>query len=112
MVKLLETVLGVLREKPHTFDALCRVSGKSDDDCEEPAQESIKKRYEEIDALSNKYDARVNAANLAKPKEGVQVLPFKEIKRLVERAFPRNSQEIPKQNIYIHQHVRRVRRMR
>jgi hypothetical protein len=40
------------------------------------------------------------------------VLPFKEIKRLVERAFPRNSQEIPKQNIYIHQHVRRVRRMR
>ena len=63
MVKLLETVLVVLREYP-PFDALCRVPGKSDDDCEEPAQESVKKRYEEIDALFNKYDAQVNAANL------------------------------------------------
>jgi hypothetical protein len=52
---------------------LCRVPGKSDDDCEEPAQESVKKRYEEIDALFNKYDAQVNATNLAKPKEGVRV---------------------------------------
>ena len=37
--------------------------------------------YEEIDALINKYDAQVNAANLAKPKKGVRVLPSKEIKR-------------------------------
>jgi hypothetical protein len=109
MVKLLETVLIVLREYP-PFDALCRVPGKSDDDCEEPAQESVKKRYEEIDALFNKYDAQVNAANLAKPKEGVRVLPFKEIKRRVERAFPRNSQEIPKQNLYINMYAEFVSR--
>ena len=109
MVKLLETVLIVLREYP-PFDALCRVPGKSDDDCEEPAQESVKKRYEEIDALFNKYDARVSAANLAKPKEGVRVLPFKEIKRRVERAFPRNSQEIPKQNLYINMYAEFVSR--
>jgi hypothetical protein len=83
MVKLLETVLIVLREYP-SFDALCRVPGKSDDDCEEPAQQSVEKRYEEIDALFSKYDAQVNAANLAKPKEGVRVLPFEEIKRRVE----------------------------
>jgi hypothetical protein len=109
MVKLLETVLIVLREYP-PFDALCRVPGKSDDDCEEPAQESVKKRYEEIDALFNKYDAQVNAANLSKPKEGVRVLPFKEIKRRVERAFPRNSQEIPKQNLYINMYAEFVSR--
>ena len=52
MVKLLETVLIVLREYP-PFDALCRVPGKSDDDCDEPAQQTVKKRYEEIDALYN-----------------------------------------------------------
>ena len=40
--------------------------------------------YEEIDALFNKYDVQVNAAHLAKPKEGVRVLPFKEIKRREE----------------------------
>ena len=109
MVKLLETVLIVLREYP-PFDGLCRAPGKSDDDCEEPAQESVKKRYEEIDALFNKYDAQVSAANLAKPKEGVRVLPFEEIKRRVERAFPRNSQEIPKQNLYINMYAEFVSR--
>ena len=41
MVKLLETVLVVLREYP-PFDALCRVPGKSDDDCRQPAQERVK----------------------------------------------------------------------
>jgi hypothetical protein len=55
---------------------------------EDGGQESVKKRYEEIDALFNKYDAQVNATRLAKPKEGVRVLPFKEIKRRVEKAFP------------------------
>ena len=48
MVKLLETVLIVLREYP-SFDALCRVPGKSDDDCEQPAQQSVEKRYEDIE---------------------------------------------------------------
>jgi hypothetical protein len=52
----------------------------------------------------------VNAANLAKPKEGVRVLPFKEIKRRVERAFPRNSQEKPKQNLYINMYAEFVSR--
>ena len=109
MVKLLETVLIVLREYP-PFDALCRVPEKSDDDCDEPTQQSVKKRYEEIDALFNKYDAQVSAARLAKPREGVQVLPFKEIKRRVERAFPRNSQEIPKQYVYINMYAEFVSR--
>ena len=36
-------------------------SEKSDDDCDEPAQQSVKKRYEEIDALFNKYDAQVSS---------------------------------------------------
>ena len=67
MVKLLETVLIVLREYP-PFDALCRVPEEIDDDCDEPAQQSVKKRYEEIDALFNKYDAQVSAARLAKPR--------------------------------------------
>ena len=109
MVKLLETVLIVLREYP-PFDALCRVPEKSDDDCDEPAQQSVKKRYEEIDALFNKYDAQVSAARLAKPREGVSVLPFKEIKRRVERAFPRNTQEIPKQYVYINMYAEFVSR--
>ena len=52
----------------------------------------------------------MNAANLANPKEGVRVLPFKEIKRRVERAFPRNSQEIPKQNLYINMYAEFVSR--
>jgi hypothetical protein len=40
----------------------------------------------------------------------VRVLPFKEIKRRVERAFPRNSQEIPKQNLYINMYAEFVSR--
>jgi hypothetical protein len=105
MVKLLETVLIVLREHP-PFDALCRVPGKSDDDCEQPAQESVKKCYEEIETLFNIYDARVKATRLAKPKGGVRVLLLKEIKLRVERAFPRNVKkylkvptERPPQNV-------------
>jgi len=38
------------------------------------------------------------------------VLPFEEIKRRVERAFPRNSQEIPKQNLYINMYAEFVSR--
>ena len=100
-----ETVLIVLREYP-PFDALCRVPGKSDDDCEQPAQESVKKCYEEIETLFNIYDARVKATRLAKPKGGVRVLLLKEIKLRVERAFPRNVKkylkvptERPPQNV-------------
>jgi hypothetical protein len=40
----------------------------------------------------------------------VRVLPFKEIKRRVERVFPRNSQEIPKQNLYINMYAEFVSR--
>ena len=78
MVKLLETVLIVLREYPPW--TLCAGSGKIRRRLRRgSAQQSVKKRYEEIDALFNKYDAQVNATRLAKPREGVQVLPFKEI---------------------------------
>ena len=79
MVKLLETVLIVLREYP-PFDALCRVPEKSDDDCDEPAQQSVKKRYEEIDALFNKYDAQVNAARLAKPRRACKCCRSRRLK--------------------------------
>lgn len=64
------------------------------------ALQTVKKRYEEIDAVFNKYDAQVNATRLTKSKEGVLVLRFKEIKRRVERAFPRNCQEIQKRFVY------------
>jgi hypothetical protein len=40
-VKLIETVLIVLREYP-PCEALCRVLGKSNDDCEEPRQETLR----------------------------------------------------------------------
>ena len=38
------------------------------------------------------------------------MLPFKEIKRRVERAFPRNTQEIPKQYVYINMYAEFVSR--
>ena len=106
MVKLLETVLIVLREYP-PFDALCRVPEKSDDDCDEPAQQSVKKRYEEIDALFNKYDAQVNAARLAKPRRGGAVLRSRRLKGALRERFsqyPGNTE-----TVRVHQHVRRVR---
>lgn len=96
MIKKLHTVLITLREYP-AFDALCRDPNKNrPEDCDA----DVRARYDEINALNSELEAKESAETYAKPKQGKEVKPFKELKKMIEDKFPRGTKEHLYINMY------------
>ena len=96
MIKKLHTVLIALREYP-AFDALCRDPTKNrPEDCDV----DVRERYDEINAINSELEAKESAEAYASPKQGKEVKPFKELKKMIEDKFEPDTKERLYINMY------------
>ena len=96
IIKKLHTVLIVLREYP-PFDALCRDPTKNrPEDCDA----DVRARYNEINAINSELEAKESAEAYANPKQGKEVKPFKELKKMIEDKFEPGTKERLYINMY------------
>ena len=60
----------------------------------------MRERYDEINPINSELEAKESAEAYANPKQGKEVKPFKELKKMIEEKFEPNTKERLYINMY------------